>query len=445
MASPETSRGVPRKKTKRVQEEKEKKEKDAKRQAMLGEKKIAMKQTIIKLNEKLLLIEPKVKDAAGHAEVLNIESMAVKANGLNEKIATADESLDSAKKGLDDIKDGILALQKELTEDAPELMEVIRPDINQLSNKLQLHTLRTDKALEVAGMGKKLAKQKVFLAYETARMEVAAKLRVLVEAKEHNATDLFDLISGDGSGKLTKPEIKAWLAENKVEIAEEKLDNLFPGTPDLKNAEDHPEPVLLSEFEEEAEKEEVNPKDPVRKPVPKGEPKEKREGPLISRADFNRVIRIFYKVVKEIVLSDNLHIEHSGQIRRLDVGEVMEVFQGPVLDASVGVYRIKGKALRDGVSGWVTVAGNQGITFLLPGGNVFKVTIATPLTKDREVLEGTEIVRQLKSAEILEVLEWARTKGVSPVTRIKVKVQTDGAIGWATVQDNQGHQFLEAA
>ena len=44
------------------------------------------------------------------------------------------------------------------------------------------------------------------------------------------------------------------MAENKVEIAEEKLDNLFPGTPDLKNAEDHPEPVLLSEFEEEVEK-----------------------------------------------------------------------------------------------------------------------------------------------------------------------------------------------
>ena len=58
------------------------------------------------------------------------------------------------------------------------------------------------------------------------------------------------------------------------------------------------------------------------------------------------VIRIFYKasrdqlrtwqaltlqvlqVVKEIVLSDNLLIEQSEQLRRMDVGEVMEVFQG---------------------------------------------------------------------------------------------------------------------
>ena len=33
---------------------------------------------------------------------------------------------------------------------------------------------------------------------------------------------------------------------------------------------------------------------------------------------------------------------------------------GPMLDPSVGVYRIHGKALRDGITGWVTVAGNQG-------------------------------------------------------------------------------------
>ena len=34
------------------------------------------------------------------------------------------------------------------------------------------------------------------------------------------------------------------------------------------------------------------------------------------------------QVVKEIVLSDNLLIEQSDQLRRMDVGEVMEVFQG---------------------------------------------------------------------------------------------------------------------
>jgi len=319
-------------------------------------------------------------------------------------------------------------------------LDAIRPDINQLSNKLQLFTLRFNKAAEVHNMGKKLAKNKAFLAYETARMEVAAKLRVHAEAKDHRAADLFNLISGDGSGKLTKGEIKSWLADNKVDIAEEKLDLLFPGTPELKNAEDHPESVLLSEFQED----EKDPKDEKRKPVPKGGANLDRSGPLISRADFNRVVRIFYKVVKEIVLSDNLQIEHSGQIRRLEVGEVVEIHQGPVIDATIGVYRIRGKALKDGAPGWVTVAGNQGITFLLPGGNVFKCIIPVPLTK--ELADGAEEVSQLKQGDILEVLEWARTSQLpDALTRLKVKVQADETVGWVTVRDKDGQQFLDAA
>ncbi|CAK9104337.1 Uncharacterized protein SCF082_LOCUS48697 [Durusdinium trenchii] len=114
-------------------------------------------------------------------------------------------------------------------------------------------------------------------------------------------------------------------------VEDEKLDKVFPGPP-------------LAEKDKEAVE--------------------------ISKEDFMRVVRIFYKVVKEIVLSDNLLIEQSDQLRRMDVGEIIEVFQGPMLDPSVGVYRIHGKALKDGIVGWATVAGNQGITFLMPDNNL---------------------------------------------------------------------------
>ena len=92
----------------------------------------------------------------------------------------------------------------------------------------------------------------------------------------------------------------------------------------------------------------------------------KEEGKEILEEDFLKVVRIFYKVVKEIVLSNHLEIEKSEQLRRMDVDEVMEVFQGPMLDPSVGVYRIHGKALKDGIVGWATVAGNQGTASKLP-------------------------------------------------------------------------------
>jgi len=172
----------------------------------------------------------------------------------------------------------------------------------------------------------------------------------------------------------------------------------------------------------------------------------KAKVPMISRDDFTRVVRIFYKVVKEIVLSDDLLIERSGQIRRMDVGEVMEVFQGPVLDPSVGVCRIHGRAMKDGVVGWVTVAGKQGVTFLLPGGNVFKVMKPTFLSEDMKDLEGERFLRMLHEGEILEVLDWTRTsRSALGVTRIKAKILGDGSVGWATIVDKDGVAYLEAA
>lgn len=172
----------------------------------------------------------------------------------------------------------------------------------------------------------------------------------------------------------------------------------------------------------------------------------RRVGPKISQEEWPRMIRVFYKVIKEIVLSDNLVIEQSRQIRRMEVNEVMEVYQGPAIDPSVGVFRIHGRALRDGTVGWVTIAGNQGITFLVPGGNTFKV--ARPnvfMTQDLKDTDGTSLVRQLAQGEMLDVMEWARTsRSALGVTRIRGKVQGEASMGWVTVTEKDGTMYLEA-
>jgi len=167
--------------------------------------------------------------------------------------------------------------------------------------------------------------------------------------------------------------------------------------------------------------------------------------PRIAKDDFNRLVRIYYKVVKEIVLSDSLTIESAGQLRRMEVGEIVEVYQGPVIDPSVNVYRIHGCALMDGQDGWITVAGNQGITFLQPGGHVFKVVQQCALTEDLQDLSGEKTVRTLSQGEMLEVLGWARTAN-SPVgiTRLQVRAHMDSARGWVTIRDSAGTTLLEA-
>jgi len=169
------------------------------------------------------------------------------------------------------------------------------------------------------------------------------------------------------------------------------------------------------------------------------------DGLHITRSDFKRIVRMYYKVVRHCVLSDNLQIEQSSQIRRMDVGEVIEVHRGPTLDSSVNVYRVFGRCIRDGVNGWGTIAGNTGVTFLMPGGRIFTVKIKVALTEELKDVEGEKLVRQLEEGEVLEVLEWARTsRSALGVTRIRARAQLDNAIGWATTVGNDDNVFLEA-
>jgi len=165
----------------------------------------------------------------------------------------------------------------------------------------------------------------------------------------------------------------------------------------------------------------------------------------IGREDFMRIIRVYCKVVKEIILSDNLAIENSEQIRQLDVGEVVEVYQGPVVEPSVSVLRVHGRALRDGAVGWATISGSQGVTFLVPGGNVMRVLQPAALADELKDTAGAKTIRTLAEGEVLEVLDWARTsRSALGVTRVRAKVRGDGVVGWATTADGSGQRFLEA-
>merc|ERR1712203_1273339 len=165
------------------------------------------------------------------------------------------------------------------------------------------------------------------------------------------------------------------------------------------------------------------------------------KGIEIKREVFLRIVRLYYKVVEDIVLSDGLLIPESGQIRRMQLGEVMEVSQGPVIDPTVGVYRIQGRVFKDGIQGWATVLGNQGVTFLVPGGSIYRVVKETNLAADVKDMEGS--IRKLREGEVLQVLDWGRTsRSALGVTRIKARCPDDGTVGWSTIVGNDGTAYL---
>merc|ERR1719253_208434 len=72
-----------------------------------------------------------------------------------------------------------------------------------------------------------------------------------------------------------------------------------------------------------------------------------------------------FSCVKETHITDAISITDSKTVRKLVKGEVIEVLEFAKKDAQ-GIKRVKGKAKEDGATGWITVCGNQGTTFLEP-------------------------------------------------------------------------------
>merc|ERR1719162_2725094 len=100
--------------------------------------------------------------------------------------------------------------------------------------------------------------------------------------------------------------------------------------------------------------------------------------------------------------------------------------------------------MSDNVEGWVTPLGSRGTVFVEDGGNIFKVVKETILTGAFVIGEDSKTNdRKLKVGEVVEAQEWARKEEVSGLMRMKVRVKSDGQIGWATSLANTGAVFLE--
>jgi len=170
----------------------------------------------------------------------------------------------------------------------------------------------------------------------------------------------------------------------------------------------------------------------------------------IPKEKFLGLLRVIMKVVKDTVLTDVISIKDGKSLRRLEVGEVVELLQGPSKDDSSGVERVNAKATKDGIEGWITLASNHGTAFLEEGGAKYKVVKETILTSSFELDFDDASTRKLKDTtrklvvgELVEVREFPKKEEKSGLMRMRCKASKDGAQGWVTTVGNSGVVFLE--
>jgi len=76
---------------------------------------------------------------------------------------------------------------------------------------------------------------------------------------------------------------------------------------------------------------------------------------------------LVFRIVKETILTDcfdpSEKLEGSCEPKKLKVGEVLDVLEGPRKENTTGLTRLRARRRADGSEGWVTLRGNQGAVF----------------------------------------------------------------------------------
>lgn len=129
--------------------------------------------------------------------------------------------------------------------------------------------------------------------------------------------------------------------------------------------------------------------------------------------------------------------EKSEVVRELEEGDAFEVLDGPKEEKFPAETRVKCCALADGTVGWITLKGKN----VRPWSPFYSVVEAAPLHNNRSAEESTTL-RELEVGESCEILEGPLREAEE--LRMKCRAEKDGQVGWVTIKDKDGKDFLKS-
>jgi len=363
-----------------------------------------------------------------------VPTMLKEAEACEKLIKMGQERVEKVKARVEAIPEGIDKNHEE------ELKDVLDSE----TKKLQLHMARSNNRLGRATNLTKSYREKA--SRKTAAGITKVRDFALKLARQHareqslSSEELFAKVNTKKNGKIDEAEFLKFFISIDQELKEEEF-------PEEEEAEAKPEGEAK---EGEGEVKAVKPAE--EKPKVEKKPIEQveltKEGlksfftsvldagsKTLSKASFLRILQVYYKVVKDTPLTEELAVSGTP-VRTAKVGEVLELLEGPSKEDTMKVFRVKVKAHKDDVEGWVSIAGNAGTAFLEEGAQFYKACAKVALTDSADEKESST---NLKEGEVVEVLEWpAKAEEDVSLRRMKVKTRISGNIGWITQVDEEG-------
>jgi len=425
----------------------------------LRAKREAREAELVELKEKLLA---KIKETEEEAKVS--EDAISKAEEVMDPLVSIRPGKTTASEMIEKTveADSFIKTSKESSGKARELLGALSEGAeDELKSVCSDHSKPiTDRLLKVEARVKTLEARIVKTRDEAKRKEVAEldilketvvkQLRYHKMVKELSLEGLFDAIDANSDKRIEESEfLKFFQTCEKLPVPTKKEDSDEDGEAKKENGD--------------VKKEEVEAKDSVLKFFGQSSDTSSLDDAQLSRVfasfdeedeghitkvAFMRIFRHYMKVIQETVMNDTLDIKSGKSLRRLGMSEIVEILEGPVFQESVKISRVKCRAVKDNLEGWVSISGNQGSVYLEDGGNLFKVVKETILTAscdlgDGKVEGGAVKPRKLRDGEILEVREWPEKQEGSGLTRMMCRAKADGRLGWATTVGNTGIVFVD--
>lgn len=158
----------------------------------------------------------------------------------------------------------------------------------------------------------------------------------------------------------------------------------------------------------------------------------------ISQERFLEFTQLFYSCIKPTVLTEGVSIKSKAK-RRVELGEILEVHEGPCKEEGSELSRLRCTCITDSLQGWATIKGTAGTPFLQPAASLMYCVKETALT-DSISVEASNTVRPIARGEFFEVLEFAK-KDETGSRRARGRTRTDGVIGWVTIGGNLGTTY----
>lgn len=144
----------------------------------------------------------------------------------------------------------------------------------------------------------------------------------------------------------------------------------------------------------------------------------------------------FYQITQAVAMTETLDMKDAKSVRKVSVGEVISVIEGPVDDEETKVTRLMGKALKDGAQGWITLKGTKGTAFAKIAPKHYTLLEDMEL-QDKFATGSAKALKTLEKGTCFCGVEGPKNEETVPETRLKGMVLGDGEIGWVSIQQGK--------